>query len=1371
MLTHSAPITVASRCRRLLKLLATLVFTADLAEAAVFQVDRSDDAPAATTCDGATPNDCSLRGAIIAANAAAGSEVQVPAGHYFLTAATSCTFDLADGGSATQIKAQLCITAPMTITGAGAATTIVDVEQRSRVLVVSADGDLELTGVTVQNGKDTDASSQIVGGGGISNEGKLRVADAVVTDGSAVGCGGGIRNAGTLTVERTVIEKNQGNNGGAVCQVLPGTMTISDTTMRDNDAVFAGGAIWNVGGDAAIRRSVVHRNSADVQGGGIYVAGFDVVDHVTRITNSTISGNDSGGDGGGLEVPGPLAAVVRLANVTITGNTAAKQNVNATGGGVHLNKTGAVTVRNTIVAGNVRDAATPSDCSFATELGQHLVSEGHNLIGTTDLCFLSGDLTGNVVGADAKLGALADNGGPTATHALLPGSPAIDAGNPSGCTDSDGAPLTQDQRGLPRAADGNGDTTARCDIGAFEVQGGQTSGPTIDRLQPHESGNAAPALVIVHGTGFAAGAGMKLTRSGQPDVVASAVNVADGGQTLVATLDLAGRAVGAWDVVIANPGGGSAAAPAAFTIAAATAPAIWLDLAGPRIVRSGRLVRYVVLYGNRGNTDAFAVPLVISVPEAFGLTPRFAIAPPPQQPGKIVIQEWGRFYQQRLAGSGPRMRELVLLLPVVPAGFSGALEVDVNVLPGNGQQFSFKIEHSDPLVDQAGPRADEIAELVAGARMRADQRFKYALPAAIDDDLTAYLTTQLETIVETGTASLVASVGTDPGVYGLLQLSYDLTVFGMVWSNLTVTPIAAREVPLWQRLAALADYAVPEACAQSGCCCGACQAACCAGCACTGDPKIPDPDPSDKCLQPADPKKKDDCKLPEDECRAVGYQIVTDVDNDGNITMICTDDPRCGRPTAYNLDECVRIPVETRESHDPNDKSGPAGGGAAHAIRSDVPLGYTIRFENKREATAAAADVVITDQLDAGKVDLSTLALGPMGFGNRLVTPPPGLAAFTTDVDLRPETNLLVRIEAALDAMTDVLTWRFTSLDPITKQPPADPLAGFLPPNVDPPEGDGYVTFTVDASPAVATGAEIANQARIVFDANDPIDTPVWTNAIDDTAPTSQVISAAPVGGCSRDVAVAWSGSDPGAGIAAFAIESSEDGGPFAPWTTGAATSGVFHGKWGKHYVFRSTATDLAGNVQASPSAPSPEATVPDCGPYDLAIVGVTMPAKVKLLRTRPTAKRLAKIGLQNRGAAPLVITDHAALGELVTLTAESLGSCGDATVTLHEGKPQKPFPIVVGSKKKLNVVFDVLFECVHDRLAGKGHEDYSLAARVDQAAIGGADAHAVDDVCPRRAADPLVDPFPDGKIKDKGCGGKDKQGLGAPVLVDVVLP
>jgi len=87
-------------------------------------------------------------------------------------------------------------------------------------------------------------------------------------------------------------------------------------------------------------------------------------------------------------------------------------------------------------------------------------------------------------------------------------------------------------------------------------------------------------------------------------------------------------------------------------------------------------------------------------------------------------------------------------------------------------------------------------------------------------------------------------------------------------------------------------------------------------------------------------------------------------------------------------------------------------------------------------------------------------------------------------------------------------------------------------------------------------------------------------------------------------------------------------------------------------------------------------------------------------------------------------------------------------------------------------VVFVVTFGCSNDPAKGVNHKDYSLSALIDHAALGGADGHPRDDICPRSVEPPFeVDPNPDGTIKDKGCGGKkaDKT-FGDPVLVDVVV-
>jgi hypothetical protein len=188
--------------------------------------------------------------------------------------------------------------------------------------------------------------------------------------------------------------------------------------------------------------------------------------------------------------------------------------------------------------------------------------------------------------------------------------------------------------------------------------------------------------------------------------------------------------------------------------------------------------------------------------------------------------------------------------------------------------------------------------------------------------------------------------------------------------------------------------------------------------------------------------------------------------------------------------------TEVRGSFDPNDKVGSVGGGPPwFYISGNELLRYVVYFENLLTATAPAQEVVITDQLDLSVLDVSTFAFGPVAFGNTRMDLPLGMDGEAT-IDLRPEANLLVRVTASIEQATGRVEWRLTSLDPATGSPPDDPLVGFLPPNMNPPEGAGSVVFTVSPRAGQPTGTQIANQAAIVFDSNAPILTRAWLNTI-----------------------------------------------------------------------------------------------------------------------------------------------------------------------------------------------------------------------------------------------------------------------------------
>ncbi|MBM4025373.1 MAG: hypothetical protein FJ280_08190, partial [Planctomycetes bacterium] len=280
-------------------------------------------------------------------------------------------------------------------------------------------------------------------------------------------------------------------------------------------------------------------------------------------------------------------------------------------------------------------------------------------------------------------------------------------------------------------------------------------------------------------------------------------------------------------------------------------------------------------------------------------------------------------------------------------------------------------------------------------------------------------------------------------------------------------------------------------------------------------------------------------------------------------------------------------------SQDPNDKV-TVGLGQQGWITGDTTLLFTIRFENVATATAPAQEVRVTDQLDP-QLDWTTFQLQEIGFNNVPIRVAPGLQSFSSKVNVPTDPNP-VRADVALDPDTGQITWTMQSLDPVTGQFPEDPLAGFLPPNDDTHRGEGFVTYTIRPKAGLPTGAEITNQARIVFDVNPPIDTNETRNTIDVDAPTSAV-AALPATQTRAMFWVNWGGSDTGAGIAAYDLYSATDGGPYALWLDDTTdTSAAFTGAAGHSYAFYSVARDNVGYAETAPGAADATTTVTRAG-------------------------------------------------------------------------------------------------------------------------------------------------------------------------------
>ena len=274
---------------------------------------------------------------------------------------------------------------------------------------------------------------------------------------------------------------------------------------------------------------------------------------------------------------------------------------------------------------------------------------------------------------------------------------------------------------------------------------------------------------------------------------------------------------------------------------------------------------------------------------------------------------------------------------------------------------------------------------------------------------------------------------------------------------------------------------------------------------------------------------------------------------------------------------------------DPNDITGPAGFGSQAFVSGTASLPYRIDFENQPTATAAADTVTVTQQLDPN-LDLTTFQLGNIGFGNTVVQVPAGLQSYHTRVTL-PSTapgagsnGLLVDVSASLNVQTGLVTWTLTSLDPASMDSPLSPAEGLLPPDDANGDGEGFVSYTVQAKSTAKTGTAVNAQATVVFDTNAPLSTAPISNTIDAAAPTSSV-AALPTDSPPK-FTVSWSGTDDagGSGIASYNVYVSDNNAPYTPLLTKTTdTSTVFTGQVGHTYVFFSVATDNAGNVEANP--------------------------------------------------------------------------------------------------------------------------------------------------------------------------------------------
>ncbi len=276
----------------------------------------------------------------------------------------------------------------------------------------------------------------------------------------------------------------------------------------------------------------------------------------------------------------------------------------------------------------------------------------------------------------------------------------------------------------------------------------------------------------------------------------------------------------------------------------------------------------------------------------------------------------------------------------------------------------------------------------------------------------------------------------------------------------------------------------------------------------------------------------------------------------------------------------LRQDYDALESMDPNEIYGPVGSGSANWIGAQT-MDFQIACENiAKDNIAHAALVTITQQLDEA-LDWSTFTLGTMMLGGQYITEAEGLQRYQGRLDMTDTLGVMVDVEAGIDLDTGMVTWSFTAIDPETGRVVSDPFKGLLAPNYNPPEGDGYVNYTVKPRDTVASGTQFKAEADIVFDFNEAIETPTLEYTLDIDTPEATVL-ALPATGSGRYIQVEWSGADAHSGVAGYNVYVSVDGGEWQLWRNNiAATSALYAAEDGEHrYAFYATATDYAGNEE-----------------------------------------------------------------------------------------------------------------------------------------------------------------------------------------------
>ncbi|MEW6620220.1 MAG: right-handed parallel beta-helix repeat-containing protein [bacterium] len=883
------------------------------------------------------------------------------------------------------------------------------------------------------------------------------------------------------------------------------------------------------------------------------------------ITNNTISGNSYHG------ISCSFSSSPAITNNTISGNSDY---------GISCEYSSSPTITNNTISGNSKDGifcwnsslnitnniivqnGTSNDWTYGIRNGGD--PPGTPTIDYNDVWENGDNGFNNYSGCSAGPNDISDDPQfAESDYRLGSSSPCIDAGSNSAVPSW----LTTDKDGNPRIINGI------VDIGAYEFQ--IILPPAILSISPSKGGNAGQVTVKIIGRGFKEGAIPKLKR-GVYEI--TGISIVYTPNRLTTTFDLTNKEPGIWDVVVENLEG-TLVLPGGFTIEQGGEPKLWVEIVGREQIQVGREQTYWIRYGNAGNLDAHSVLLLLRQPRNVNYEVNVPLAEPTLEQIK----------PEDALDSGSKI-SLWFIITHVPAGSIDEFPLKLTTT----QRVDIPISASIFMVEQS--------ILESPARNRLESEF-----------LELQILKSLQANSEPQRGDMVFRLSPPPGGTGHVGIYVeDANGNGFVIDHNTddfvkVTPFAQwkkgeggyvghAHTPDWtpnigEKIALEAWNMVGER-----------------------FPYLSPPiGPFKNCVEFAnDMYKKAGLQTWEFSTNPPSwvYEFFT-LFSGSPKRWPEEEKPFWIQPPSRNFDlwrileealiedadkmaAIFKRSLKVVISYDPNDKAGPSGFGENKWVSPEQTFQYLVYFENALPtATAYAQEIKIADQLSPN-LDTSTLVFNSICIGDRIINLPEDSQQISTSTIISvgtwsggtPETDTVkLNIQASLSA-TGTIQIKLEGRTLGTNE-----LTDLLPPNSDPPNGEGWVSFTIKPKSNLSSGTQIKNKASIVFDTNDPMDTPEVFNTIDSGIPTSYV-KPLPAISTSTSFNLEWQGSDDlnGSGIRNYTIYCSDNESPYATIYVATSTGAyTYTGEYHHRYRFYSRASDNVGNLEAIPESPDCE--------------------------------------------------------------------------------------------------------------------------------------------------------------------------------------